>query len=102
MPEQHQNELFQKNLVPELSRPLISQCIKSFQKLTNKGLALKCVLLEEGTLKHYQKLTQSSSSYQNDKPKFWSKNKNVVNDGVTDAKRVQIVAALPLSTTNNH
>lgn len=102
MPEQHQIELFQKNLVPKLSRPLISQCIKSFQKLTDKGLALERVLLKEGTLKHYQKSSQSSSSYHNDKPKFWAKNKNVVNDGVTNAKRVLTVAAPPKSTTNIH
>lgn len=87
--------------MPELSRPLTSQCIKSFQKLTDKGLALERVLLEEGTLKHYQRSSQNSSPYHNDKPKFWSKNKNVINDGVTDAKQVQTVAAPPKSTPTN-
>lgn len=55
MAKQHQIELFQKNLVPKLSRPLMSQCIKSFQNLIDKGLALERVFLEEGTLTHYQR-----------------------------------------------
>lgn len=88
--------------MPELSRPLTSQCIKYFQKLTDKGLALERGLLEEGTLKHYQRSNQNSSSYHNDKPKFQSKNKNIVDDDVTDAKRVQTVAAPPRPTTTNH
>lgn len=48
-------------------------------------------------MKPYQKYNKGSFSY-NDKPKYWSKNKNVVND----AKRVQTVTIPTKSTTTNN
>lgn len=70
-----------------MSHPLSCQCLESFEKVAKEGLTLECVLLEKGVLKPYQKDSQGFS-LANDKPRYWSKNKNVVNDGVIDAKHV--------------
>lgn len=56
--ESNQVKLFQHNLVLELSKPLNCQCLETFDQITKKGLALESFLLEEGTLKHYQKSNQ--------------------------------------------
>lgn len=61
--------------------------LDNFEEVTKKGLALKRALV--GIIKRYQRDSQGSSS--NDKPKFWDKNKNVVNHDVTNAKHVQTI-----------
>src|SRR5271156_6136652 len=66
----------------------------TFEALVKKGKYIEDGLLQRGTIKHY---TPSN----NDKPKFWSKNKGVVNDGVTDAKHVQNVQASNNTNPNN-
>jgi len=52
------------------------------------GLFIEKAMIAKGQIKIYK--DTPNSSYTMDKSKFWTKNKNVVNDGVVDAK----VAAL--------
>lgn len=100
IPISYQVELFQCNLFPEMSHPLSCQCLETFEEVTKNGLSLDRVLLEQGILRPYQKNSQGSSS--NDKSRYWSKNKNIVNDGVTNTKCVQVVTILTKPTTTNN
>lgn len=89
-----------------MSHPLNFQCLETFEKVTKKILALEWVLLEQGILKPYWKDSHRFFA-SNDKPRFWLKNKNVVNDGVTNGKWVQTVTIptkliITKNPPNNH
>ena len=59
---------------------------EDFATLVKKGKNIESGLLEKGSIKHYN---SSSSHNESNKPKFWSKNKGVTHDGVTNVKNLQ-------------
>ena len=62
---------------------------EDFSTLVKKGKNIENGLLEKGTIKHYNSSSSNNESNSNSKPKFWSKNKGVTHDGVTDVKDLQ-------------
>ena len=62
---------------------------KNFSTLFKKGKNIENGLLEKGIIKHYNSSSSHNESNNNGKPKFWSKNKGVTHDGVTDVKILQ-------------
>lgn len=84
MPEKQLLEMFVHNLHPDLSYQIQIQCPTSFTKVIEMGLFIEKAMIAKGTLKLYK--DTPPSNYTTDKSKFWTKNKNVVNDGVVDAK----------------
>jgi len=79
-------EMFIHNLQTDLSYQIQVQCPISFSKVIEMGLIIEKSLIAKGQIKLYK--DTSSTNTNNDKPRFWTKNKNVVNDGVVDAKNV--------------
>lgn len=84
-------EIFIDNLNAEMSYHLKLQCLPSFKKLIENDIQIEEASIKKGTFK-FSKAGASSSNntynnnyYNNyDKSKFWTMNKNVVNDGVLD------------------
>ena len=62
---------------------------EDFSTLVKKGKNIKNGLLEKGTIKHYSSSPLHNEPKNNGKPKFWSKNKGVTHDSVTDVKNLQ-------------
>lgn len=86
--------IFIENLHPKIALHLQLQCVTTFYEVIENGLTIEKALIVEGVIKIYkdQKYNNQTS---NKKPKYWSKNKNVVNDGVTNNKRVQNIQNTP-------
>lgn len=79
------------------------QCLSTFKEIIEKGLKCEKGLLEQGILKN-SKDSGTSNTTSADKPKFWSINKNVINDGVVDARvvnRVQPTVSLQGPTSSS-
>lgn len=72
------------NLDPNLSFHLKIQCITSYDELVPRDLNIKRALISQGNTQAYKDNHPLTSS--NEKPCVWTKNKNVTNDGVVDAK----------------
>lgn len=67
----------------------------------SKGPFIKQALIDEGIIKLYKEYSDKPS---NDKQRYWKKNKNVVGDGVTNSKTVQMIVPAkppPPQTYNN-
>ena len=62
---------------------------EDFSTLVKKGKNIENGLLKKGSIKHYNSSSSHNESNNNGKPKFWSKNKGVTHDGVTDVKNLQ-------------
>ena len=62
---------------------------EDFATLVKKGKNIENGLLEKGTIKNYNSSSSHNESNNNGKPKFWSKNKGVTHDGVSDVKNLQ-------------
>ena len=62
---------------------------EDFSTLVKKGKNIENGLLEKGAIKHYNSSSSHNESNKNGKPKFWSKNKGVTHDSVTDVKNLQ-------------
>ena len=62
---------------------------KDFSTLVKKGKNIENGLLGKGVIKHYSSSSSHDDIKNNRKPKFWSKNKGIMHDGVTDVKSVQ-------------
>lgn len=60
----------------------------SFVEVIAQGLKIEKALIKKGLVKIYKDCPRPT--YNNDKPKFWSKNKNIVNDGIVDARIFKI------------
>lgn len=76
--------MFVHNLNTDLSYQIQIQCPTSFSKVIEMGLFIEKAMIAKGAIKIYK--DTPNSNYTTDKSKFWTKNKNVVNDGVVDAK----------------
>ena len=62
---------------------------EDFSTLVKKGKNIENGLLDKGTIKHYNSSSSHNDTNNNRKPKFWSKNKGVTHDGVTNVKSLQ-------------
>lgn len=101
--ETKQVDIFSENLIPPVNYPLQMQWLSTFKEITEKGVKCEKGLLEQGILKG-SKDSSASNITGEDKPKFWSINKNVTNDGVVDAhvvNRVQPAVSLQGPTNSS-
>jgi len=92
IPEKQQLNIFVQNLHPELSFQLQLQSASTFDELVSKGTIIERALIAKGTIKIFRDNKDYPQNF-NDKSHFWNKNKNVVNDGVVDAKNIQTMKA---------
>lgn len=83
IPEEQQVKLCIENLVPDLMYELKIKSPSTISKLMKKGASIEDALIRKGILGTNKDNTNTNSS--NDKPKIFSKNKNVTNDGIVDA-----------------
>ncbi|XP_059070447.1 uncharacterized protein LOC131860098 [Cryptomeria japonica] len=86
IPEEQQVNLFIQNLIPKMMYELKLKGPSTIAKLIKKGIDIEDALIAKGVIKvnkDNNNLTKSS-----DRNKFWSKNKNVTNEGVVDARTV--------------
>lgn len=96
IPDAEQVDIFNENMVASIKYLLQMQCMNNLKDITEKGIKCEKSLLEQGILKH-QNDSRPTTSTSNERPKFWSRNKNVTNDKVVDAhivNRAQPVISL--------
>lgn len=86
IPEDQQVNLCIENLVPDLMYELKIKSPSTISKLMKKGVSIEDALISKGILKTNKDNTNTNSS--NDKAKFFSKKKNVTNDGIVDARTI--------------
>ena len=86
--DSHLVDIFIKNLIPEMSFHMKMANPEDFATLVYKGKNIENGLLNKGSIKHYSSSSSSNDMNNNRKPKFWSKNKGVTHNGVTDVKSV--------------
>lgn len=82
-------DIFSDNILPLVKYPLKMQFFDTFKDITEKGLKCEKGLLEQGIIKNSKDVGVPSNASA-DKPKFWSRNKNITNDGMVDARVVNI------------
>lgn len=88
IPDKQLIDLFCCNLNKEIGRELLLKCLDTFDEVIDMGFRIEQTLIDNGTIKiNDDKDYKGSSS--NHKTPFWAKNKNVVNDGVVDAKNTK-------------
>lgn len=63
--------------------------VRTFEEVIEKGVQIEKALIAKGTLKSQSKDNQNFKPTEN--LKVFNKNKNVVGDGITDSKHVQMV-----------
>ena len=86
IPKEQQVNLCIDNLVPNLMYELKIKSPSTISKLMKKGASIEDALIHKGILKTNKENTNTSSS--NDKEKKFSKNQNVTNDGIVDARTI--------------
>lgn len=80
-------------------------CVTTFAKIVEKGPILERALFSKGLVNFFNSNKENSFE---DKPHYWNKNKNTVNDCVTDTKHIQVANASqktqypPLQQSNPH
>lgn len=62
----------------------------TIDKLVKKGMNIKKALIQKGIIEIF-KDNNNNPNTSNDKNKFWSRNKNVPNDGVMDTRTINNV-----------
>lgn len=63
---------------------------KSFNDMITHGLKCEWVLIKKGLIKIYNEPKDGPHPCLNsDKPNFWNKNKNIINDEVVDARTIK-------------
>lgn len=84
LPEQELVEIFISNLNDEMEFHLDMKGTESFKE--TQGLKYERGLIKKGLIKIYNEPKDGPRPhYSSDKPTFWNKNKNVVNDRIVDA-----------------
>lgn len=71
--------------------------IQTYQDIRIKDMDLERGLVEDGAIKHYKESQLDRGN--NDHSRYWKKKKNVITDGATDTKHVQIVMEGPQEST---
>lgn len=101
VPDHKKMGIFIDNLTSEISYRLKLQCPPSFSKIIENGRKIEDAMAKKGELKLYKEGNDSSNSFNNnnnnnnnnnhnnDKPKFWTRNRNIVNDRVVDANNLK-------------
>jgi len=92
-PEKQLVHIFIQNLNQEMAFHLQVHCASTFDEIIEKCVTIKKELIEKGLVKIYNLNDNNKPS--NDKPKFWAKNKNIIGDGATNSKFIQIVTPKP-------
>lgn len=88
-------EIFISNLNDEMEFHLEMKDTKSFEEMITQGLKCERALIKKGLIKIYNEHKDGPHPHYNrDKPKFWNKNKNVVNDGIVDARTMKIAQSV--------
>lgn len=67
--------------------------IQTYQDIKGKGMDIKRGHLDDGAIKHYKESSQDRPN--NDRSRYWNKIKNVVTDGATNTKHVQVIVISP-------
>ena len=75
-----------ENLVPDLMYKLKIKITSTISKSMKKGASIEYALIHKGILKKNKENKNTKSS--NDKEIFFSKNKNVTNDGIIEAWKI--------------
>lgn len=90
--------IFINNLHPKLAYHICLNCAATFKDMMTKGPSVEQALIDEGIIKLYKESFDKPSG---DRKRYWNKNKNVVGDGITNSKIVQMVMATkpPLAQT---
>jgi len=101
--------MFVTNLNQELGFDLQILCASTFEEVIDKGTAIERALIAKGSIKLYDyksnnnnnnnnkpnnntpNTNNNANTQSNDKPRYWGKNKNNLNDSVTDVKAIQHV-----------
>lgn len=90
LPEQELVEIFISNLNDEMKFYLDVKDIDSFNDMITKGLKYEWSLIKKGLIKIYNEPKDGPHPcFNSDKPSFWNKNKNIVNDRVVDARTIK-------------
>ena len=87
--DSHLVDIFIKNLILEMSFHIKMASLEDFSTLVKKGKNIENGLLDKGTIKNYSSSSSHNDTNNNIKPKFWSKNRGVTHDGVTNVKNIQ-------------
>lgn len=98
VPKKEKITTFINSLDQEMSYRLNLHCPPSFQKMIENAL------VQRGIIK-LDRDNPSSSNHHNDKSRFWTHNKNMVNDGVVDAHHVlakPVVLSIPHNNNYNN
>ena len=90
LPERELVEIFISNLNEEMEFHLDVKDTDSFNDMITKGLKCERALIKKGLIKIFNEPKDGPRPrFNTDKPNFWNKNKNIVNDGVVDARTIQ-------------
>lgn len=79
--------LFVENSHPDMAHNFKLHYVTTFTEVVEKGPILERALIAKGLVKIYNPNKEKSSE---DKSRYLNQNKNAINDGVTDAKHVQV------------
>jgi len=100
--------MFVTNLNQEIGFHLQILCASTFEEVIDKGTTIERALITKGSIKLYDNKSNNNNNnnklhinapnantntntQSNNKPCYWGKNKNTLNDDVTDVKAVQHV-----------
>lgn len=81
------------------------QCLNTFEEVIEKNSAIENLLLNKRTIKIYKNTRDNNGSNNIEKPHFWSKNNNTINDGVVYSnivKTTQPMLSPPRPITSNN
>lgn len=92
--------MFTQNVNKEIGYDLRKACFSTFKEVIKRGLAIEKVLIEQGIIKLFK---ENKDLKGKDKPRFWNKNKNIVNDVIVNVNivRPKLIILGPGSSINN-
>ncbi|KAH9323714.1 hypothetical protein KI387_018353, partial [Taxus chinensis] len=89
VPERQLVSIFVPNLNAELSFHMQMHCLNSFEEVIEKGTQIEKALISKGLLKApFRDQPYRDTPQNQDKSKFFNRNRNIVNDGITDSRHV--------------
>ena len=84
--------MFIDNAHPSLAHHMTMNCLQTYKDIKEKGMILEQGLIKDGIIKIYKE-TNQDRTHSNDKSRYWNKNKNMVTDGATDTRHINILGA---------
>jgi hypothetical protein len=88
IPEKEKMDIFTNSLDQELSYRLNLHFPPNFEKLIENEITIEGALVKRGVIKIDKDNPSSSNHNNNDKTRFWNRNRNIVNDGIVDANNL--------------